>query len=81
MAKKLREKMQDDLIAIAKSSNASPDEFISELGASFLNICGWVCDAMEYSEEDRNEFFNMLLEALRDSINKTKERRAKNGSI
>lgn len=73
--------MQDDLLAIAKSSNVSPDEFISELGTAFLNICGWICEAMEYSEEERNEFFEKLLEAFRDSINETKERRAKNGTV
>lgn len=73
--------MQDDLLAIAKSSNVSPGEFLSELGTAFLNICGWVCDALEFSEEDRNEFFDNLLKSLRDCINETKERRAKNGTI
>lgn len=81
MSIKLRRKIEESLIAIAKESNVSPSVFISELATAFLNICGWVCDALGYTEEERNQSFDNLIKALKESINKAKKRRAKNGTI
>lgn len=81
MSDKLRKKMQDELLAIAKESNVSHQEFLSDLGSTFLNISGAVCEVLGFTDEERNEFFNMLIEGLQTSIYEVEKRRAKNGTV
>lgn len=83
MSSKLQERILTDLLAIEKESNVSPSEFVSELGTAFLNICGWVCEALGLTEEERNSFFDGLVNELRRSIEDTRRRRREeqNGTI
>lgn len=68
----LEKKMENLMIDLAKKSDADPNDFISAFGTTFLNLCAWICSALNFDRAEKLAFWDALLMSITKSINNHK---------
>lgn len=58
------------MIDFAKEKNMSPSGMLSDFQTALLNIAGWVCECLNYSNDECEQFMREYADNIKASVDR-----------